>query len=61
MDAVATKDIKIDGEAVLVPLVAAIYSCMPTSNATIQAVAEVLRRWLNRALVQSGQDGGNRL
>jgi two-component system cell cycle response regulator len=59
MDAVATRDIKIDGEAVSVPLAAAIYSCMPTSNTTIEAVTEVLRRRLNRALVQSGQDGGN--
>ncbi len=59
MDAVAKRDIKIDGEAVSVPLAAAIYSCMPTSNTTIEAVAEVLRRRLNRALVQSGQDGGN--
>jgi diguanylate cyclase (GGDEF)-like protein len=59
MDAVAKRDIKIDGEAVSVPLAAAIYSCMPTSNTTIEAVAEVLRLRLNRALVQSGQDGGN--
>jgi two-component system cell cycle response regulator len=59
MDAVAKRDIKIEGEAVSVPLAAAIYSCMPTSNTTIEAVAEVLRRRLNRALVQSGQDGGN--
>ena len=59
MDAVATRHIKIDGEAVSVPLAAAIYSCMPTSNTTIEAVTEVLRRRLNRALVQSGQDGGN--
>jgi two-component system cell cycle response regulator len=59
MDAVAKRDITIDGEVVSVPLAAAIYSCMPTSNTTIESVDEVLRRQLNRALVQSGKDGGN--
>ncbi len=59
VDAVEKQHIKIDGEVVSVPLAAAIYSCVPTSNTTIEAVAEVLRRRLNEALAQSQKDGGN--
>jgi two-component system cell cycle response regulator len=59
VDAVAKQNIQIEGEAVSVPLAAAIYSCVPTSNTTIEAVAEVLRRRLNEALAQSSLDGGN--
>jgi two-component system cell cycle response regulator len=59
VDAVAKQNIQVEGESVLVLLAAAIYSCVPTSNTTIEAVAEVLRRRLDRALAQSGQDGGN--
>lgn len=61
VDAVAKKNILIEGEAVSVPLAAAIYSCVPTSNTTIEAVAEVLRRRLDEALAQGSQNGGNNI
>lgn len=57
VDAVTKKDIQIEGEAVSTPLAAAIYSCVPTSNTTIEAVTEVLRRRLGEALAQGGEDG----
>lgn len=56
VDAVAKQKIQVEGEAVSVPLAAAIYSCVPTSNTTVEAVSEVLRRRLEEALAQ-GSDG----
>lgn len=59
VDTVSKQNIQIDGEAVSVSLVAAIYSGVPTRNTTIEAVIAVLRRRLDEALTQSGKDGGN--
>lgn len=54
MDSVTKQNIQIAGEVLTVKLAAAVYSCVPTSNTTIEAVTEVLQRRLKEALAQGG-------
>lgn len=54
MDSVTKQNLEIAGEAVSVQLAAAVYSSVPTSNTTIDAVNEVLGRRLEEALSQGG-------
>ena len=51
---VTQQKIQIAGEDLSVKLAAAVYSCVPTSNTTIEAVSEVLQRRLQEALKQGG-------